>query len=1829
MNSCHNFAFLSPLQALDEFNSGHFFDGQSSIETIWLILSQLDVDSIQDNELEQISAFWCSSVVTAKIYNFTKKPKTTTHLFYSYCLIVQVAFSLYQRLLKKSLNSQDLDLKNHLYDPIMAVFGFLDHIFDEIETPSNYPIKFSPIFDNSNSVIEFFRQHSDLPQYNIIISWGLRFLFSPIYYSNKDDNNTEIESFNQIKELIDPDGYYFFDVKAQLQTQKQTNSESDNNNNNNDNDNKQVIFDRFIRTDSEIPLVSILLVRYSLSKFFNIQIVAPIAAPNADFYDNFYNKVILNSNDNTKGNSESNENIQIDSSVAQGPSEEEIIHLGEEIIKISQTFLYVSANKIQFPSKLFVNHLIPTEFITLSFLSDTIDDSQIDIHQIFEREPSSRNSVLFLLSKLKTADEIDQFTEFLNSKQFSDGWINEARGCMLGFEPIDRLINDSISGDSNAAKALLDHPECKESLTPSSSVLHKILSILLSNDPVELPEEYPQIAKPEPEPKPEPSEENSNAQNETNAEGQAESKKDDKSASVVVEVPAIYNYNAAIIYKAIQHKHKLNFKPLIAALHAMLIDVVDSITKKRGLTYLVLAGFKPNDESDAHLQHLQIPQDAKDLIVDLTKKPLSMIFMNVYMYLYYIEITGIKDSLDEWCLNLLADFSSNYFFSSYLERIVRKTMPASFLTIVSQHRISHITNSLKDKGLRTQILDLILPTIKSEHSSQITDLVKFFIDDDDIESIITLLSDNPPSIRDIISSIPIEIQDKIFDNLIEKGDQNKMKLIVPLILETNPSLFKKLGVIALKTPKLLDSLLTVCNCSNEAFIEAVSSFSGEITTEFAQMLKKLVHSLPIYLIAHQLKEGEKERQRMNVDWNDEVVSQSTQTKTVDPWIYNEDETDQIKEHNTGNHHCFFCYTCGIFGDRNNICLNCALKCHKGHDIAYYGLTESPCACGKKSSSTCKINKASSNENETQEASKTPKQHTTITTTNAASTKKTDNNNNNNNNYKVSVKYFDACNDHNISLLITLFRSLLNSKIMKPPDPLQVIRLTTGSIFDVDITKFHSSFTPSRFKFATVQSNPNETAAAHTGGSAGGTDGGSSLPISLLPKLIDSQSIINEVQNQSSTYERHFEYRSRAIPIQAAAVGGPLCNILVVASGRTLTSFNIETMQQLSTYRMSHPGFQISFCPLDPSVFAVASLKHVMIFSLTENGTFQESEQIMLLLEELSPTIFVNSVVWVPLECLHLAVVCNMFIKIYDIPSDRFSPIACFFADSPNFFSSAVFVEHEEECYGLFAMSTGRIAIQNTNVDPSDGPIPLTRFATFPRFSNHQLTLSYSPESDILFISSPPQPLLAMRLDEIFKEKDPQFLAIDIPQNLIGLHLYFVHCVNGSLHFLVNPNSGAVFTIEFIDNEQVEVSSLSPQSIIPMGGIPIYDRSIITLTTFTMQNKLYAIGKNGKILALQSADESNDDDDEEGDKENEDEENDEDEDENGIDSKANLFNKFIVPPSFWTISKIASKFLIEISAHNIQSDPSILLSGIGGGGFVFPGEIRHKCLDVSIKDDNLLIVGFRITVGLSNPSLRNRPSYIKVFNRKYSLHSSSSSSPYTICVPLRPEEIRLRRRYRLGIGNNESNDNYDIFIDSLDVFTIRVDQLDAKKYSWIKRSKEIDWFKDGNNVFDFNDSRQIVKISKSIKIDENHLKGRNPRIFKRKIKLGNDVMSYLINNISLAFPLEFEMDDNTIGELVGIMYGNPDISMAARRMIIKGAKLFGADSDRKYAVLKIWADTICKLVNDGKINDKQWGLLWRDLALMPQDLKDAITPIVWKSKPQLSGTFTALSAFLTK
>ena len=90
----------------------------------------------------------------------------------------------------------------------------------------------------------------------------------------------------------------------------------------------------------------------------------------------------------------------------------------------------------------------------------------------------------------------------------------------------------------------------------------------------------------------------------------------------------------------------------------------------------------------------------------------------------------------------------------------------------------------------------------------------------------------------------------------------------------------------------------------------------------------------------------------------------------------------------------------------------------------------------------------------------------------------------------------------------------------------------------------------------------------------------------------------------------------------------------------------------------------------------------------------------------------------------------------------------------------------------------------------------------------------------------------------------------------------------------------------------------------------------------------------------------------------------------------------------------------------------------------------------------------------------------------------------------------------------------------------------------------------------------------------------------------------------------------VEEFIVMIYRTPSIAQFCRRMILK---TYGDNPE----LAEIWANAIRRVAREQTVHEDMKSVLWRDYSVLPCDLRDMLTPEVWKYSS--SSDFHAIAA----
>lgn len=1208
--------------------------------------------------------------------------------------------------------------------------------------------------------------------------------------------------------------------------------------------------------------------------------------------------------------------------------------------------------------------------------------------------------------------------------------------------------------------------------------------------------------------------------------------------------------------------------------------------------------------------HLDIafPTTIEDFITVLPFRPYVAYSFFIYLAFSFYGRPSTDEMIDiyiDLSLHLLLNSANR----SYLRDFLLGEMPSNFGEKRNQKRKEYALKAIESEDNRIETLKAI--SVVFDDSDTIIETIQFLLKNNDGKSLCELYQLNSKVPQAILTKFSTDVQLTILDVFINQDSSvviAYMHLLLSAYINPNEDEYNKdksclLQILckrALEHPKIISSLFSVLQLDAPTageIINILPQFSGDISPKFAHLLQSLLSLLPLYPV--ELKTEPTIRPHIETAWEDDESTgrEDKDAKTnqpIDIWHFHGKPQNCLKD-DIGEK-AFFCYTCNPNNTTNNpICQNCAELCHMGHDLvlACSATFLSNCACGSKCI-------ACGNHDSFPDL---PQEE------------------------KTASNLFD-------SAILNMFLNLSKSKIGIHQLSNELLSsLTTNSnlpIDDIDLSTFQasSSLYPFSYRF---------------------------IPLSDTCKILNVGDFISNAANENNT---HFTRRIAISPFHLMELAGPVSENLIVCCGNKLYSYEFSltpekenpstnspeppnppeqtansneqqtrssiggiidpnSFKQLHQFNIDHNGLQMAIFPIDPSVIAVASLHHVSVLTVNHNGSFAHTTDIELMLDDLGSEIFVNSISWVPNQMMFLAVVCNTFVKIYDILTDSFSPVAYYVPPNDTFFSSVKFISYNENSYALFGLSSGRIAIREvcgTANDTSPEGIRTTNYIEFPHKISQMPIISVSEEGDLIFISSYNDKSIhtiriSALIDKVYGDgnnKQLNMYNIDLGPDRKVYSFVFIGN-NGTTHYFENPFTGALLSVDFnTQTSSFDVSYLNKE-IENSSTSCLFEGKMKSLSNILINSILYSISpKSGKLtymLRSLSADEEEEENEVNNTKtENEDNEiddenivfSDDSESEPNLDLSENDSENITLPPenenitvpaSFWLNSQIATQD-INITSPHCDGDLNRLLSG---SRYIFYNGLKHKNILIQSTNPNQLIVGFRLTLG--QPP--HRSPWIKINGRK------QTTTPHrSFMLPLKPSEVKPKAINKIELGGNGS---LDINCDYLDAFVIDKSAF-PKNYDYL--TTQYDWFNFGTSLFDFVDKKVSTKKIRSQKSN-------------KLLDLMN-ICSYALggNNPN------FNLNEQQLREVIRIMYTRPNATEMSRRIIVKLVK----DKEKATA---IWANEIMKMIDEKAIAKEAWALLWRDLSLLPPQFLDEISSRIWSTENIVDGAFPVITAFMTK
>jgi hypothetical protein len=281
----------------------------------------------------------------------------------------------------------------------------------------------------------------------------------------------------------------------------------------------------------------------------------------------------------------------------------------------------------------------------------------------------------------------------------------------------------------------------------------------------------------------------------------------------------------------------------------------------------------------------------------------------------------------------------------------------------------------------------------------------------------------------------------------------------------------------------------------------------------------------------------------------------------------------------------------------------------------------------------------------------------------------------------------------------------------------------------------------------------------------------------------------------------------------------------------------------------------------------------------------------------------------------------------------------------------------------------------------------------------------------------------------------------------------------------------------------------------------------------------------------------------------------------------------VPHSFWALATRQAE-----GVHLTLDSPSCCIDALLNGSSVeLPPEHEQHIL-IETTSDVMVLVGFSIQAcGI----VGSPDDYLQIFDRKYPMSDEG------LAIPLRPEEVGLKRTFRLKIVSTGL-----VTLQAFSVYTVSVDKLCIDVESREQRG-DVDWVAQGRSLFDFS---------------------RGPR---KK----DDVFARLFDRLSQSVE-SIELDAVFV-EAVQRIYRSKVMSDAFREIVVKSA----VGKEEKAA--ELWAEAVRSVVEQDKVDAVLWPMLWRDVSLLPADLRTSVDQVLWAKERAIESVHAAVCAFTSE
>jgi hypothetical protein len=291
-----------------------------------------------------------------------------------------------------------------------------------------------------------------------------------------------------------------------------------------------------------------------------------------------------------------------------------------------------------------------------------------------------------------------------------------------------------------------------------------------------------------------------------------------------------------------------------------------------------------------------------------------------------------------------------------------------------------------------------------------------------------------------------------------------------------------------------------------------------------------------------------------------------------------------------------------------------------------------------------------------------------------------------------------------------------------------------------------------------------------------------------------------------------------------------------------------------------------------------------------------------------------------------------------------------------------------------------------------------------------------------------------------------------------------------------------------------------------------------------------------------------------------------------DSDDNFGVPYAVPLTFWTGATIATPENSEITGTDNSQNYATLYHDSPA---YFRNPPSERVLTFHVSDPSYAIVGLVIAFAHRDPD--SRPPYAILHGRRIPTRQDPISM-----FPLMPHEVRPGEKVDLYFTAPQSP---EIAMQSAWIFIVKSDRI--RRFIEVDMSSR-DWMTQPSDLLDFID--------------------------------GGDAEDVVYPLAMAIDPKSTDLfDPEPIKKLAQIIYSRQSWSLPARSAMVRIASANGA-------AIAWWAEGIRAVIESGAVDERLWEALWRDFALLPQDIQRAIQDTVWSADPPVASVGAALSAF---